>query len=74
VLKNQKALTNKKKLIGARQKTSTPFPLDLKQEKVNLFRPKKGHFAENFSFAFDIFEACLIFERLNISRSPKATS
>lgn len=56
------------------KKHPPPSPLDLKQEKVNLFRPKKGHFAENFSFAFDIFEACLIFERPNISRSPKATS
>jgi len=42
VLRNTKKLLRirRKKLIGARQKTSTPFPLDLKQEKVNLFRPK----------------------------------
>lgn len=44
VLRNTKKLLRirRKKLIGARQKTSTPFPLDLKQEKVNLFRPKKS--------------------------------
>lgn len=64
----------KKKLIGARQKNIHPFSPRFEKRKSEFISTKKVHFAENFSFAFDIFEACLIFDRLDISRSKKVTS
>lgn len=51
-----------------------PPPFPPRFETSESIWTKKGHFAENFSFAFDIFEAFLIFERPTSRVRRRATS